>query len=143
MAPSRHSDTDPNVGVLPVVYGAMNFMNFVMLPFVASARAAADASGVWIAANAPVKSAPASRTRRSSNRFSLLEYVEAEIHTSTPVRISPTNSTPTGSQNGHRRHCAVARCAPGLVFALCPPRRPSVGAGHRATLGHRDPGIIA
>ena len=30
----------------------------------------------------------------------------------------------------------------GLVFALCLPRRPSVGAGHRATIGHRDPGII-
>ena len=51
----------------------MNRMNFDTSPPVASARAAADASGVWTLGSASATSAPASRTRRFSNRFSLLE----------------------------------------------------------------------
>ena len=71
--PSRHSDTDANWGVFPDVYGAMNRMNFCTSPSVASARAAADASGVWTLGSASATRAPASRTRRLSNRFSLFE----------------------------------------------------------------------
>ena len=46
LAPSRHSDTDQNVGVVPSVYGAVNWSNLATSPRVASANAAADASGV-------------------------------------------------------------------------------------------------
>ena len=87
--------------------------------------------------------APASLTRRLSNRLSLFEYVDAEIHTSTAVRTSPTNNTPIGSQNGQRPPSAAGRAARGFVLALCPPRPLNLGAGHRATVGHRDTGIIA
>ena len=138
--PSRHSETDANL--LAATDGPMNFLNFATSPSVASASAAADASGVWTLGSASAISAPASRTRRLSSRFSLLEYVEAEIHTSTPVTSSPTSSTPTGNQNGQRPPPAALRASVTLL-ALCPPRPSRLRAGHRATVGHRDTGIIA
>ena len=137
--PSRHSETDANL--LAATDGPMNFLNFATSPSVASASAAADASGVWTLGSASAISAPASRTRRLSSRFSLLEYVEAEIHTSTPVTSSPTSNTPTGNQNGQRPPPVALR-----AFVICSPSvRASPGSvrGHRATVGHRDTGIIA
>ena len=87
--------------------------------------------------------APASLTRRLSNRLSLFEYVDAEIHTSTAVRTSPTNNTPIGQPERPAPAVRGGARPRGFVLALCPPRPHYLGAGHRATVGHRDTGIIA
>ncbi len=117
--PSRQREADRNR--LFNTDERINCSNSATFPSVASARAAADASGVWIVGSCPAMRAPASLTRRLSNRLSLFEYVDAAIQTSTPVRISPAKSTPSGSQNGQRPPCAAA-LAPAVSCSPSVPR---------------------
>src|SRR5579871_4576041 len=80
----------------------MKRVNFCGLPLVASARAAADASGVWVFGRAAARTALSSRPRRSSNRCSLREYRSADSHARTPVTTNPITSTAAGAQDRHR-----------------------------------------
>jgi len=77
-----------------------------------------------------------------SNRLSLFEYVDAEIHKH-GGEDQPDEQHADGQPERPAPAVRGGARGPGFVLALCPPRPLNLGAGRRATVGHRDTGIIA
>jgi hypothetical protein len=108
----------------------MNARNFRGSPLVASANAAADASGVWIEGTAPARTSPSSRTREFNNRVSLCSYSDRDVHANADVTTSTNTSTATANHGALPRGIAPVDtdAPPSSPAAFAPMNRPLLDA---------------
>jgi hypothetical protein len=127
--PNGRRDTEVNCRPGPA-YGAMKVRNFCGSPLVASANAAADASGVWIEGTAPARTSPSSRTREFNNRFSLCSYSDRDVHANANVTTSTNASTAAANYGALLRGNAPADidAPPSSAAAFPPMNRPLLDA---------------